>query len=125
MKSEDKTLTAIANLDRLKVLQLMNETHKPFTFTDIQKALKLKKGSVTFHVKSLLKAGLISNIYERKVESTLGSTPTTHSLRTVASRWTCTSNFNSRRRPLYNSSRLQFALFIHHNSQSSATGEQR
>jgi len=69
MKAEDETLTALANPDRLKVLQLMNENHKPFTFTDIQKALKLKKGSVTFHVKSLLKAGLIANIYERKVES--------------------------------------------------------
>ena len=69
MKPEDETLTALANLDRLKMLQLMNENHKPFTFTDFQKALKLKKGSVTFHVKSLLKAGLIANIYERRVES--------------------------------------------------------
>src|SRR5467141_2747809 len=69
MKPEDETLTALANPDRLKVLQLMNESHKPFTFTDIQKTLKLKKGSVTFHVKSLLKAGLIANNYERKVES--------------------------------------------------------
>jgi len=69
MKAEDETLTALANPDRLKLLQLMNENHRPFTFTDIQRALKLKKGSVTFHVKSLVKAGLIANIYERKVES--------------------------------------------------------
>jgi len=69
MKAEDETLTALANPDRLKLLQLMNENHRPFTFTDIQRSLKLKKGSVTFHVKSLLKAGLIANIYERKVES--------------------------------------------------------
>lgn len=66
---EDETLTALANPERLKILQVMNEDHKTFTFTGIQKALKLKKGSVTFHVKSLLKAGLIANIYERKVES--------------------------------------------------------
>jgi len=69
MRLEDETLNALANPDRLKILHTMSDNQKPFTFTDIQRALKLKKGSVTFHVKSLLKAGLIANIYERKVES--------------------------------------------------------
>ncbi len=66
---EDETIKALANFHRMKVLQLMNESNKTFTFTDIQKMLKLDKGSVTFHVKLLLKAGLIANIYERKMES--------------------------------------------------------
>ena len=69
MRLEDETLSALANTDRLKLLQTMQENHRPFTFTDIQKTLKLKKGSVTAHLKSLVRAGLIANIYERKAES--------------------------------------------------------
>lgn len=69
LSEESETYKALSNRDRLKLLLLMRENRKAFTFTDIQKALKLQKASVTLHVKSLLKAGLIANIYERKIQS--------------------------------------------------------
>ena len=67
MKIEDEAVKALASSQRRKILEVMHEGDR--TFTDIQEALRLDKGSLTYHMKTLVKAGLLANIYERRTES--------------------------------------------------------
>ncbi len=67
MRIEDEAVKALASSHRRKILETMREGDR--TFTDIQESLRLDKGSLTYHVKTLVKAGLLANIYERRTES--------------------------------------------------------
>ena len=64
---EQEALRALANPHRLKIIEMLSGSDK--AFTEIQRAVGLEKGSLTYHMKDLVKAGLVANIYERKVES--------------------------------------------------------
>ena len=64
MNLKETALGSIANEKRREILYLLEKGDK--SFSEIQSALKMDKGSLTYHMKDLVRAGVAANIYERR-----------------------------------------------------------
>jgi predicted transcriptional regulator len=67
MGLKEKALEAIASDIRRRILHLLESGDR--SFTEIQTTVELNKGSLNYHMKGLLRSGLVTNIYERRAAS--------------------------------------------------------
>ena len=71
MSLKERALETITNEKRREILRLLEKGDK--SFSEIQSALKMDKGSLTYHMKELVHAGLAANIYERRASASSSS----------------------------------------------------
>lgn len=67
MSLKEKALEAIASEIPRRILHLLESGDR--SFTEVQTTLKLDKGSLNYHMKGLVRSGLVTNIYERRAAS--------------------------------------------------------
>ncbi|MDG6995985.1 MAG: winged helix-turn-helix transcriptional regulator [Nitrososphaerota archaeon] len=64
MSLKEMALETIMNEKRRDILHVLEKRDK--SFSEIQSGLKMDKGSLTYHMKELVRGGLAANIYERR-----------------------------------------------------------
>jgi DNA-binding transcriptional ArsR family regulator len=65
MSLKEKALGTITNEKRREIIMLL-EKEGDRSFSELQASLGVDKGTLTYHMKELVKAGLVANIYERR-----------------------------------------------------------